>query len=118
MSNMDETAMSSDGTEVAAGYQPDHAWDEAEPAAEVTPTQVQQPVQAARRTLVQYVAAVLSALIVAGMVRIGLSVPADVAQAVGVVVGAAVSWLVAWAMAQARANAWLTTIGLGATPKG
>ena len=117
MSNMDETVMSQDGHEVAAGYQPDHAWD-AEPAAEVTPTQVQQPVQAARRTLVQYVAAVLSALIVAGMVRIGLSVPADVAQAVGVVVGAAVSWLVAWAMAQARANAWLTTIGLGATPKG
>lgn len=91
---------------------------EPERAIEATPTQVAEPIQAARRTLVQYVAAVLSALIVAGLVRVGLAVPDEVAQAIGVAVGAAVSWLAAWLMAQARTNAWLTTVGLGATPKG
>lgn len=92
-------------------YEPEHAIDP-------TPTQVAEPVQAAKRTVLQYLSGVLSALVVAGLVRIGLDVPGDVAQAVGVLVGAAVSWLTAWIMAQARTNAILTGFGLGATPKG
>lgn len=89
-----------------------------ERVAEDEPTQVQQPVQAAKRTVLQYLSGTLSALLVAGLLAVGLKVPADVAQAIGVLVGAAVSWLTARLMAIAKADAWLTTIGLGATPKG
>lgn len=92
-------------------YEPEHA-------IEVTPTQVAEPIQAAKRTVLQYIAGVLSALLVAGLLAVGLKVPADVAEAIGVLVGAAVSWLTARLMAIAKADAWLTTIGLGATPKG
>lgn len=91
-------------------YEPEHAIDP-------TPTQVAEPIQAAKRTLLQYVAGVLSALIVAALVRIGLAVPADVAQAIGVLVGAAVSWAAAWLMAQPRVNNTLTALGLGAVPR-
>ena len=115
--SMDETVVSADGTEVAAGYEPEHAFD-AEPVEAPLPTQVSEPTQAARRTVIQYLSGALAALVVAGLVRLGLAVPDDVAQAIGVMVGAAVSWLVARLMAIAKADAWLTTIGLGATPKG
>ena len=92
-------------------YEPEHAIDP-------TPTQVAEPIQAAKRTVLQYIAGVLSALIVAGLVRVGLDVPGDVAQAVGVLVGAAVSWAAAWVMALPRINQGLTALGFGAIPKG
>lgn len=91
-------------------YEPEHA-------IEVTPTQVAEPIQAAKRTVLQYIAGVLSALIVAGLVRLGLAVPDEVAQAIGVLVGAAVSWAAAWLMAQPRVNNTLTALGLGAVPR-
>ena len=88
-----------------------------ERVAEDEPTQVQQPVQAAKRTVLQFVAGVLTTLTISGLLRIGLEVPADVAQAIGVLMGAAVSWAMAWIMALPRVNALLTGFSLGATPK-
>lgn len=117
----DDIIMSPDNTEAATGLNPEEAFVDAEEyAAEQgtwqEPTQVQEPVQAARRTVVQYLSGVLAALIVAGLVRVGLAVPPDVAQAIGVLVGAVVSWIVAKVMAKATVNAILTRFSLGATP--
>ena len=109
--SMDETVMSEDGTEVAAGYEPEHAFDAA-PTPTPLPTQVTQPLQAALRTLV---AAVVGAL-VAYLARLigGQDSSPELVSAIGVVV----TTIVTRVMAIPDVNDALTRFGLGATPKG
>ncbi len=109
---MDDTATSPDGTEVAAGYAPEHAFD-AEPV-ETVPTQVAEPLQAAKRTILQFISGLAASAIVAGLVRLDVTVPPEVVSAIGVIVGAGVSGLAAWAMGQPQINDALSRIGLGA----
>lgn len=113
----DETAMSPDGSEIAAGYEPEHAFEDIptvtpEP---VPPTQVQEPVQAAIRTLIQALVGGVVSWIVTALLGVGITLTPDVTAALGLVLLAVVSALIARIMAIPAVDAALTLIGLGAS---
>ena len=114
----DETAMSPDGSEIAAGYNPEHAFEDDVPTVTpepVPPTQVQEPVQAALRTLIQALVGGIVSWIVTGLLALGITLTPDVTAALGLVLLAVVSALIARIMAIPAVDAALTLIGLGAS---
>lgn len=125
----DDTIMSSDGTEAATGHQPERAF-EAEYAVEqgthVEPTQVQHPWRAAVRTGIAVLVAVAAAILAVGPEVAAIAddtitplLPAqlvDVLARISVAV-VAVATFVTRVMNAPAVNAWLTRLGVGATPK-
>ena len=110
----DETAMSPDGSEIAAGYNPEHAFEDT-PTEPTIPTQVQEPVQAALRTLIQALVGGVVSWIVTALLGVGIALTPDVTAALGLVLLAVVSALIARIMAIPAVDAALTLIGLGAS---
>lgn len=127
--SMDETIMSADGTEAAAGYEPEHAFDDeyaTEQGTHVEPTQVAYPWRAALRTALAVIVGVCAALLVivpeVSAIADDTVTPLLPSAVVDVLARAAV-WVTAVAalvtrvMASATVNAWLTRVGAGASPK-